>query len=150
MSKPSTQKEGAANARVLAIAAAVAVVAILVGFLFTRHNRSKGPGFVERAQQAGIAFRMNNLPNEQGEERFRINLYDHGAGLAVGDYDNDGRDDIYFLNQHGPTALYRNRGDRTFEDVTAKAGGSPDGRGSGGANFPHPQNAGFENFFLPT
>jgi len=56
---------------------------------------------------------MNFLPREQGE-RFRINLYDHGAGLAIGDYDNDGREDLYFLNQHGPNALYRNRGDRAL------------------------------------
>src|SRR5258707_13801171 len=135
MSKPSTQKEGAANGRVLAIVAAVAVVAIVIGSLFTRHNRTKGPGFVERAQQAGIAFRMNNLPNEQGEQRFRINLYDHGAGLAVGDYDNDGRDDIYFLNHNGPTALYRNSDNGTFEDVTAKTGVGLDGRVSVGATF---------------
>src|SRR5712671_5433705 len=133
MSKAST-RTGAANARVLGITAA-AVVVVVAGYLFTRHNRTKGPGFVERAQQAGIAFRMNNLPNEQGEQRFRINLYDHGAGLAVGDYDNDGHDDIYFLNQHGPTALYRNRGDGTFEDVTAKAGVALDGRVSVGATF---------------
>src|SRR5882762_1962506 len=150
MSKVFSEQKGAANARVLAIAAAVAVVAIVVGFLFTRHDRGKGQGFVERAQQAGIAFRMNNLPNEQGEERFRINLYDHGAGLAVGDYDNDGRDDIYFLNQHGPTALYRNRGDGTFEDVTAKAGVGLDGRVSVGATFADYDNNGWEDLFVTT
>ena len=91
--------------------AVVFVVAVLIAADLLLHGNkrgaSHGEGFQERAQQAGIAFRMNNLPNEQGEQRFRINLYDHGAGLAVGDYDNDGRDDIYFLNQHGPTALYR-------------------------------------------
>src|SRR5262249_34095015 len=33
-----------------------------------------------------------------------------------------GFDDIYFCNQLGPNALYRNKGDGTFEDVTEKAG----------------------------
>src|SRR2546422_2459727 len=80
-----------------------------------------GSGFQDRAREAGIAFRMHDLPKEQGE-RFRINLYDHGSGLAVGDYDNDGHEDIYFLNQHGPNALYRNTGDGSFVDVTAQAG----------------------------
>ena len=75
-------------------------------------------GFQDRAQAAGIGFRMNNLRMEQGE-RFRINLYDHGSGLAIGDYDNDGRDDIYFLNQQGTNALYRNAGGGSFVDVTA-------------------------------
>src|SRR5437588_211656 len=37
-------------------------------------------GFQGRALGSGIAFRMNNLSREQGAERFRINLYDHGSG----------------------------------------------------------------------
>ena len=64
---------------------------------------------------------MDFLPDEQGET-FKINLYDHGCGVAVGDFDGDGHDDIYFVNQLGPNALYRNKGDGTFEDVTRQAG----------------------------
>jgi hypothetical protein len=41
-------------------------------------------------------------------------------GCAVGDYDNDGHDDL-FVTGLGATVLYRNRGDGTFEDVTARA-----------------------------
>ncbi|HKN33662.1 MAG TPA: FG-GAP-like repeat-containing protein [Terriglobales bacterium] len=44
-------------------------------------------------------------------------------GVAVGDFDNDGLDDIYVCQPAGlPNRLYRNRGDGTFEDVTEKAG----------------------------
>ncbi|HWA95687.1 MAG TPA: FG-GAP-like repeat-containing protein [Terracidiphilus sp.] len=44
-------------------------------------------------------------------------------GVAVGDFDNDGFDDIYICQPAGlPNRLYRNRGDGTFEDVTDKAG----------------------------
>jgi len=78
-------------------------------------------GFVDRAVQAGIAFHMSFLATEQGEN-FKINLYDHGAGVAAADYDGDGDDDLYFCNQLGANALYRNKGDGTFEDVTAAAG----------------------------
>jgi tetratricopeptide (TPR) repeat protein len=45
----------------------------------------------------------------------------YGMGCAVGDYDNDGHDDLY-LTGLGSTVLYRNRGDGTFEDVTERAG----------------------------
>lgn len=45
----------------------------------------------------------------------------YGLGIAVGDYDNDGRPDIY-LNNFGPNVLYRNNGDGTFADVTQEAG----------------------------
>jgi len=46
---------------------------------------------------------------------------EYSMGVAVGDYDNDGFPDIY-VTGYGGNILYRNRGDGTFENVTAKAG----------------------------
>jgi hypothetical protein len=45
----------------------------------------------------------------------------YGMGVAVGDYDNDGRPDIFLANVTG-NQLFHNKGDGTFTDVTAKAG----------------------------
>ena len=45
----------------------------------------------------------------------------YGMGVAVGDYDNDGFQDIYVTN-FGANTLYRNNGNGTFTDVTARAG----------------------------
>jgi len=45
----------------------------------------------------------------------------YGHGIAVSDYDNDGHPDV-FVTRWRSYALYRNRGDGTFEDVTVKAG----------------------------
>ena len=44
-----------------------------------------------------------------------------GQGVCVGDYNNDGNDDL-FISYYGQNALYRNNGDGTFTDVTEKAG----------------------------
>ena len=44
-----------------------------------------------------------------------------GPGRCVGDYDNDGFDDLY-VTYWGQNRLFRNKGDGTFEDVTARAG----------------------------
>ena len=77
--------------------------------------------FEDIAAAGGVRFRMDYLPGEQGAN-FKINLYDHGSGVALGDIDGDGDDDIYFLNQMGANALYRNDGDGTFEDITKAAG----------------------------
>ena len=44
-----------------------------------------------------------------------------GQSVAVGDYDNDGRDDI-FISYFGKNALYHNNGNGTFTDVAEKAG----------------------------
>ena len=45
----------------------------------------------------------------------------YGHGVAVGDYDNDGHPDL-FVTRWRAYALYRNRGDGTFEDATTRAG----------------------------
>ena len=45
----------------------------------------------------------------------------YGQGVAVGDFDNDGYPDLY-VTGYGRAILYRNNGDGTFSDVTAKAG----------------------------
>jgi tetratricopeptide (TPR) repeat protein len=51
-----------------------------------------------------------------------IDVYGNN-GLAVGDIDSDGLDDLYVCQPAGlPNRLYRNRGDGTFEDVTEKSG----------------------------
>ncbi len=44
-----------------------------------------------------------------------------GMGVAVGDYDNDGHDDL-FVTAYGQSHLFHNNGDGTFTDVTQKAG----------------------------
>jgi tetratricopeptide (TPR) repeat protein len=51
-----------------------------------------------------------------------IDIYGHN-GVAVGDVDGDGFDDLYICQPAGlPNRLYRNRGDGTFEDITETSG----------------------------
>jgi hypothetical protein len=108
----------------------------------------RDPGFRDIAREAGIDFRMVFLPDEQGEA-FKINLYDHGCGVAVGDIDGDGRDDVLFLNQLGPNALFHNRGDGTFENVTSRAGPiALDDRIKVGAVFGDYDNDGDQDLFV--
>ncbi|MGA3044873.1 MAG: CRTAC1 family protein [Bryobacteraceae bacterium] len=45
----------------------------------------------------------------------------YGMGVAVGDYNNDGNEDLFVVGVHG-NRLYRNNGDGTFSDVTERAG----------------------------
>jgi len=66
------------------------------------HNNRDGT-FTDVTRQAGLAVEM------------------YGLGCAVGDYDNDGYDDIY-ITTVGSNHLFRNLGNGKFADVTAKAG----------------------------
>jgi enediyne biosynthesis protein E4 len=43
-------------------------------------------------------------------------------GIAVVDYDGDGRPDLFFVNDRTSNRLFRNKGDGTFEETTAEAG----------------------------
>jgi hypothetical protein len=57
-----------------------------------------------------------------------------GSGACAGDYDGDGRLDLYVTNW-GPNLLYRNRGDGTFEEVAAPAGAAAGGWSTGCSFF---------------
>ncbi len=127
----------------------------LSGFVFWQMNRKLAPppdspkksGFVECARESGIDFQMAFLPGEQGEN-FKINLYDHGSGVAVADYDGDGHEDIYLVNQLGANGLYRNKGDGTFENVTRKAGVGLGDRVCVAAVFADYDNDGHQDLFV--
>jgi enediyne biosynthesis protein E4 len=50
-----------------------------------------------------------------------------GQGVCVGDYDNDGYEDLY-VTYYGKNVLYHNNGNGTFTDVSEKAGVAGDGK----------------------
>src|SRR5262249_10542968 len=124
-------------------------VAAGVWLAFPRHRPEDPPPgpFRECATEAGITWRMSFLPHEQGQT-FKFNLYDHGAGLAVGDFDGDGHEDVYFCNQLGPNALYRNRGDGTFEEGAERAGVALGDRVCAAATFVDYDNDGKLDLFV--
>ena len=73
----------------------------------------------------------NNRDGTFTDVTIHAGVQGHGydMGMAVGDYNNDGLEDLYVVGVHGNT-LYRNNGDGTFSDVTQAAGvGGTDAKG---------------------
>jgi hypothetical protein len=79
-------------------------------------------------------------------ERSGVGYPGWAMGVATGDYDNDGWEDLY-VTCFGPNHLFRNNGDGTFTDVTARAGVG-DSRWSTGAAFGDYDNDGKLDLFV--
>ena len=72
-------------------------------------------------KSTGITF-ANTLPEKPDFNIINYLYYYNGGGVAVGDVDGDGLQDLYFTANLGPNKLYRNKGNYQFEDITDKAG----------------------------
>jgi enediyne biosynthesis protein E4 len=111
---------------------AAAVAASLAAMLLAQGGQVRAPvvpiAFQDAARSAGIGFMLRNSASPN---KYQIETMP--AGVAVLDYDNDGFEDIYFINGASIPGLaktdasywnrlYRNNRDGTFTDVTAKAG----------------------------
>jgi len=121
------------------------------GINFLHRNGAKGKRLFPEPNGAGCAFfdynsdgwidiylvnsgnfQSPNAPNilyrNNGDDSFTdvtkeagVGNTSFGSGVCIGDYDNDGWEDIYICN-FGINALYRNLGDGTFSDLTEESG----------------------------
>src|SRR5258708_37738908 len=112
---------------------------VVVAALFAASDDHAPIQFADVASAAGVRFVLENHPTPQ---KYMIETMP--GGVAVFDYDGDGRPDIYFTNgaavpslqKDSPTywnRLYRNDGNMHFTDVTEKAGVAGKGYSMGGA-----------------
>src|SRR5215831_18282019 len=107
--------------------------------------------FTDITERANIKFRHVASP----EKKYIVESM--SGGVALFDYDNDGYQDIFFVNSltvdlvktGGKTRseLYHNNGDGTFTDVTAKSGLADVGWGMGVAVGDY-DNDGFDDHFV--
>jgi hypothetical protein len=119
---------------------------------FAAHKR---PHFTNIAPQSKFSYVTNN---DLSPRKYFVQPI--AGGVAIFDYDNDGKMDIFFTNgaklpelkKTGPSfynCLLRNRGDGTFEDVTKKAGLTGENLGySTGVAVGDFDNDGYEDLFI--
>ncbi len=89
--------------------------------LVSCHDEEKGLFTLLSSNHTGIKFR-NIIKETENFNHLEYSYLYNGAGVAVGDINNDGRPDIYFTGNLASSRLYLNQGDFKFEDITEKAG----------------------------
>lgn len=87
-------------------------------------DRLAGVHFREVSREAGVEFAHRPTRIDPRVGHIEPQIASTGASVAIVDADGDGWPDLYATTSaHGmPNALYRNRGDGTFEEVAARAG----------------------------
>jgi hypothetical protein len=101
----------------------------------------------EKPPRAALFRNLGNWQFEDVTDKAGVANERWGFGVAVGDYDNDGRPDLYVGN-FGVSRLYHNNGDGTFTDVAEKLGVARKGW-STGATFGDYDKDGRLDLFVP-
>lgn len=104
------------------------LLVFLVVFLFVSCKKKASDGIFELldSSETGIDF-INTVKNSENFNIFNYRNFYNGAGVAVGDINNDGLQDVLFTANMGSNKLYLNKGNKPgesfkFEDISGKAG----------------------------
>lgn len=91
---------------------------------------------------------FNNQVNETDSTHSFINEFGYmGGGVGIGDFNNDGLKDIYFTGNQVSSALYINKGENRFDDITAKAGCGTSGWATG-VSIVDINNDGYDDIYV--
>ena len=99
------------------------------------------------SDQTSVNFN-NSLVEEEGFDVFRYRNYYNGGGVGIGDINNDGLSDIYFISNQGTNRLYLNKGNFRFEDITESSNAGGDKPWATGVNFVDINNDGWLDIYV--
>jgi hypothetical protein len=97
------------------------ILALIPLFLSCDQRKSNEHLFSEVTMESNVQFE-NNLTYTETLNPYTYRNFYNGAGVAVGDINNDGLPDIYFAGNQVDNKLYLNEGDFQFRDITTEAG----------------------------
>ena len=97
--------------------------------------------------KTGIYFNNKITESDTLNPMDETNIY-NGGGIGVGDFNNDGLQDLYFAGNQVSNKLYLNKGDFKFRDVTEEAGVDGEGRWSKGISVVDINNDGWMDIYV--
>ncbi|WP_343487932.1 VCBS repeat-containing protein [Allomuricauda sp. d1] len=115
-------------------------------------NSEKEDGFKHRftllnSNETGINF-TNQVEDSEEHNILKYANFYGGSGVGIGDFNNDGLQDLFFAGNMTPDKLYFNKGNLQFEDVTSKAGINDDGGWSTGVTLADVNNDGHLDIYV--
>lgn len=114
-----------------------AFIALLVFFSLVACTARRDPSLLFtrlEKRHTGIGF-VNSVKYTEEFNTYTYRNFYNGAGVGIGDINNDGLPDIYFCSNQTGNRLYLNRGDFVFEDISKKAGVTCSGSWSTGVSM---------------
>ena len=99
------------------------------------------------SSHSGITFNNKIVENDSINPLDVVNIY-NGGGVGIGDFNNDGLQDIYFGGNMVPGKLYLNKGNFKFEDITDEAGVAGLGRWERGISVIDINNDGLMDIYV--
>ncbi len=120
---------------------------ILILLSCKEENKKDTPLFILKDSSIGIVFENTLTYTESFNPYVYRNFY-NGGGVAIGDINNDGLEDIYFTGNMVNNKLYLNKGNWQFEDITHKAQVSCPDVWSTGASFVDINGDGFLDIYV--
>ena len=99
------------------------------------------------SSQTGIHFNNKIVESDSLNPMDETNIY-NGGGVGVGDFNNDGLQDLYFAGNQVSCKLYLNKGHFKFDDVTKEAGVTGEGRWCKGVSVVDINNDGWLDIYI--
>src|ERR1700752_3955907 len=99
------------------------------------------------SSHSGIRFNNKIVESDSLNPIDVTNIY-NGGGVGIGDFNNDGLQDVYLAGNLVPSRLYINKGNLRFEDVTNTAGVNGNGRWCKGVTVVDINNDGWMDLYI--